>query len=401
MPSAASPAASGPVAPPAPTPADLLEVERALERALDAPRAAERATALAAWLRAHAPHPRREQALAAWREARRQTPLATWPLAPGERVRARWIDDRRALVWVFGEPGATWIGDPWTGSFERQEPTQFVVEVARDPRGGLLVATDRRILSRLAPGAVGLVDDVRLPSGRPVDGLAVGEARLVVLQGAKARVLDRASGRVLRTIGPIDDAPKHLALCDGERVLVVASGSDVFTEDSNAPTKVRGYDVSTGEQLFEHTGGDRTSFVLGAPTGGFVAGTAAGVLARFDRAGARTLDFASADVTRDFTGGFLGGVGHEACVRDGAFVDGGRRLITLGGHVGAAPRADLRCWDADSGGEVAPPARWSLTARTLDVSPDERALLVGLESGNVELWAAPHREPELELEPGD
>lgn len=86
-------------------------------------------------------------------------------------------------------------------------------------------------------------------------------------------------------------------------------------------------------------------------------------------------------------------------MRDGLLVDEGRRLLTVAGHYFERHRGDLRCWDTATGKEVAPTVRWPRGATTIDLSPDGRTVVIGLEAGMIELWAAPHREPDLELEP--
>lgn len=377
---------------------DPTEAERALARALDLPRVGERAATLAAWLRAHPAHPRSEEALRAWRDARRRAPLATLQLATEGRAYARFIGPDRVIAWVNTGPGV-WIADPWTGVVERQWEDLRLHAVASDPRGGVLVAVDGKRLRRLPPNGADLVDDLWLPHRARVQALAVTETRIAVLQQQVARVLDREGGHLVREIGPIDAAPKELALADGGRVLVVASGPNVYDEDPSAMAVVRSFDLSNGELLVEQRTGDRTSFVGPGPDGRFVAGTTTGVLAMFDPRGERLVQFTSEQAERGFAGGLLVGVAHDACLRDGLLVDGGRRLLTVGGDYSERRRGDLRCWDTATGEEVAPAVRWPKGACTIDLSPDGRVVVVGLEAGTIELWAAPHRELELEIEP--
>ncbi len=376
---------------------NVIVKHRALERAMHVTEPSPRARALAAWLREHLGHPRRREALAAWREARRRGPLAAWQLAPGGEVHVSFVGERHVLAWVAGRPGVR-LAEVFTGAAVWEFPALGLLHVARDPRGGVVMVCADLQLRRLPPGGQFLLADTRCPRAEPVRGFAVSADRYVVVQDDLVFVLDRASGDVVAQVGPLVDDPREVLLVDEDRILVVGSGAS-FT-NPGAPPTLRAFEVSTGRRLFERASSERPSLLLPAARG-VVVGTTVGLLELLDpRTGAPAVRF-HGDELRNHRGAglLLGGLAHDVGIRGGLVLGGGARLVTIGGSLELG-LGDLRCWDVTTGREVATVLHADASCSSVDASPDERLLVVGVETGEVQVWAARHVEPELDLEPG-
>lgn len=382
-----------PPPPPATAPitstADAAAVTRAFERALALPDPLTRRRALADWLGENPDEPRAEAALAAWRATLREAPLAVWQLAPGKRVHGVLLGDGRALGWLEEEAGL-WLADPWTGVAEVVREDLRVFSAEHDPLGGVHLLDEDARSYRLDPRTSALTAErQRRTRPGPVHGLAVTELHLALVKGRFVYVFDRRSRAVVTRLEDFD-APREVALADDGRVLVVTTAAP-----GNAGWWLHSVEVGSGERLANLPTGARVSVLVPAADAQVLVATTSAVLSLFDaRTGLERVRFVSPDVRRGLAQTVLA---HDGAVRDAAFVEGGRRLVSIGGVIGGA-HGDLRCWDVATGLELAPPLRFGAACLRLDVARDERTVLLSFETGALEVWAAPHRTAELDVD---